>query len=79
MKNRFRIHVERTAMYWVMAERSHGVFTRQLYLGNNLDLDRIYADYTDEVSPAERPKRLDRVNQSADVAGDFARVGPGQA
>jgi HSP20 family protein len=34
---------------WVIAERSHGVFNRQLFLGDQLDTDHISADYTDGV------------------------------
>jgi HSP20 family protein len=34
---------------WVTAERPHGVFSRQLFLGDQLDTDNISADYTDGV------------------------------
>jgi HSP20 family protein len=34
---------------WVIAERSRGVFNRQLFLGDQLDTDHISADYTDGV------------------------------
>lgn len=34
---------------WLVAERPHGVFSRQFYLGNNLDANGITADYTDGV------------------------------
>jgi HSP20 family protein len=34
---------------WLAAERPHGVFTRQLYLGQSLDTDQVSADYTDGV------------------------------
>jgi HSP20 family protein len=33
----------------VAAERPRGIFSRQLFLGDNLDTDRIEADYTDGV------------------------------
>ena len=33
----------------VAAERARGVFSRQIFLGENLDADRIEADYTDGV------------------------------
>ena len=33
----------------VAAERARGVFSRQLFLGESLDADRIEADYTDGV------------------------------
>jgi len=34
---------------WVVAECPHGVFSRQLFLGDELDADNIAADYTDGV------------------------------
>jgi HSP20 family protein len=34
---------------WVTAERPHGVFSRQLFLGEQLDTDHIGANYTDGV------------------------------
>lgn len=34
---------------WLTAERPHGVFSRQLMLGKNLDTTRIEATYTDGV------------------------------
>ncbi|KAA8962863.1 Hsp20/alpha crystallin family protein [Mycobacterium sp.] len=34
---------------WVVAECPHGVFSRQLFLGDHLDTDNVVADYTDGV------------------------------
>jgi HSP20 family protein len=34
---------------WLVAERPHGVFSRQLSLGNSVDTDKITADYADGV------------------------------
>jgi len=34
---------------WLVSERPHGAFTRQLSLGTRLDVDKITADYTDGV------------------------------
>jgi HSP20 family protein len=34
---------------WLVAERPHGSFSRQLSLGNSVDTDKITADYTDGV------------------------------
>ncbi|WP_116375414.1 Hsp20/alpha crystallin family protein [Mycobacterium sp. MFM001] len=34
---------------WVTAERPHGVFSRQLFLGDQLNTENISADYTDGV------------------------------
>jgi HSP20 family protein len=33
----------------IAAEVSHGLFSRQLFLGDSLDVDRLAADYTDGV------------------------------
>ncbi|MBF6302158.1 Hsp20/alpha crystallin family protein [Nocardia amamiensis] len=38
-----------TGREMIAAERSRGVFSRQLFLGENLDTDNIRADYTDGV------------------------------
>ncbi|MDI3314234.1 MAG: HSP20 family small heat-shock protein [Mycobacterium sp.] len=50
---------------WLVSERPHGVFSRQLYLGNNLDTDKITADYTDgvlrltiPVAEAAKPRKI---------------------
>jgi HSP20 family protein len=34
---------------WLVAERPHGVFSRQLSLGKSVDTDKITADYADGV------------------------------
>jgi len=50
---------------WLAAERPHGVFTRQLYLGQSLDTDQVSADYTDgvlritiPVAAAAKPRKV---------------------
>jgi HSP20 family protein len=50
---------------WIVSERPYGVFSRQLYLGNNLDTDKITADYTDgvlrltiPVAEAAKPRKI---------------------
>lgn len=50
---------------WLASERPHGVFSRQLYLGNNVDADKITADYTDgvlrltiPVAEAAKPRKI---------------------
>ncbi|BCO38197.1 18 kDa antigen [Mycobacterium heckeshornense] len=50
---------------WVVAERPHGVFSRQLFLGSGLDADKISANYTDgvlrltiPVAEAARPRKI---------------------
>ena len=52
-RNVLTVKAERSAPNgdWEMlsAERPTGLFSRQLVLGENLDLDRIQADYTDGV------------------------------
>jgi HSP20 family protein len=44
-----RPHTSEDGHDWVVAERPHGVFSRQLFLGDQLDTDHISADYTDGV------------------------------
>lgn len=34
---------------WLVSERSHGIFSRQVSLGTSVDTDKITADYTDGV------------------------------
>ncbi|GFG73946.1 Hsp20/alpha crystallin family protein [Mycobacterium botniense] len=50
---------------WLVAERPHGVFSRQVFLGNGLDTDKITADYTDgvlrltiPVAEAAKPRKI---------------------
>lgn len=50
---------------WLVAERSYGAFSRQLTLGNNVDADRITADFTDgvlrltiPVAEAVKPRKI---------------------
>jgi HSP20 family protein len=53
-KNVLSVHAERRRteaddVELLVGERSHGTFSRQLFLGETLDADRIAADYTDGV------------------------------
>jgi HSP20 family protein len=41
----------------LIGERSHGTFSRQLFLGETLDADRLQADYTDGVLTLRLPVR----------------------
>ncbi|OBA80282.1 heat-shock protein Hsp18 [Mycobacterium sp. 1164966.3] len=50
---------------WLAAERPHGAFTRQLYLGQSLDTEQVSADYTDgvlritiPVAEAAKPRKV---------------------
>jgi HSP20 family protein len=50
----------------VVAERPRGVFTRQLFLGDNLDTDRVRAEYdagvlrlTIAISEQAKPRKID--------------------
>jgi len=47
--------VQETAGEQVAAERPRGVFSRQLILGDNLDLDNITASYADGVLKLQIP------------------------
>ncbi|OBI46431.1 hypothetical protein A5707_21360 [Mycobacterium kyorinense] len=52
-RNVLTVHAERTGLdqnrEMVSAERPRGVFSRQLFLGDNLDADQIEASYQDGV------------------------------
>ena len=53
-KNVLAIHAERRRpegekVELIVGERPHGVFSRQLFLGDTLDADALSADYTDGV------------------------------
>ncbi|HEX2283512.1 MAG TPA: Hsp20/alpha crystallin family protein [Mycobacterium sp.] len=50
---------------WLVAERPHGVFSRQVYLDASLDTDKITADYTGgvlrltiPVAEAAKPRKI---------------------
>lgn len=70
-KNVLTVRAERTRTRaegeeWMVAERPHGTFTRQLFLGDTLDADRIEAGYehgvlTVRIPVAERarPRRVE--------------------
>ena len=52
-KNVLTVHASRTRpaenVEMMLAERPHGTFSRQLFLGDTLDVDAIEADYSDGV------------------------------
>jgi HSP20 family protein len=63
----------------VVRERAHGAFSRQLFMGENLDTDAIEADYTDGVlrltipmHPAAKARRI-----QVAAGGSPKRVGEG--
>ena len=69
-RNVLTVHAERTRQdpdaERIAAEVSHGLFSRQLFLGDSLDVDRLTADYTDgvltlRIPVAERakPRRIE--------------------
>ena len=60
-----RRHVREEGDEWLVAERPAGRFTRQLMLGDNLDTERIDADYRDgvlhvtiPVAQAAKPRKV---------------------
>jgi HSP20 family protein len=66
------------------SERPRGVFSRQLVLGDNLDLDRIEASYTEgvlrlvvPVAEKAKPRKI-QIQQSADAAGTGSPDHPAQ-
>jgi len=59
-KNVLTVHAERTrasgdGVELLVGERPHGTFSRQLFLGDTLDTDRIDAQYTDGVLTLRLP------------------------
>jgi HSP20 family protein len=58
----------------IAAERPTGLFSRQLVLGDNLDLDRITADYTAGVLrltvPVAEKARPRKISVSSESSGD---------
>jgi HSP20 family protein len=59
-KNVLTVHAERTrpggeGVELLVGERPHGTFSRQLFLGETLDTDRIGAQYTDGVLTLRLP------------------------
>ncbi|MBD3914862.1 Hsp20 family protein [Nocardioides hwasunensis] len=83
-RNVLTVRAERVARNgdWeaLAAERPRGAFSRQLILGDNLDLDRIEASYTDgvlrlEVPVAERAKpRKIQIARESDSARERAEL-----
>ena len=69
-RNVLTVHAERPALdqnrEMVSAERPRGVFSRQLFLGENLDTDKIEASYNDgvlrlaiPVAEKAKPRRIE--------------------
>ena len=69
-RNVLTVHAERTRpdpdAERIAAEVSHGLFSRQLFLGDSLDIEKLTADYTDgvltlRIPVAERakPRRIE--------------------
>ena len=59
-RNVLTVHAERkrptsTEVEMLAAERPHGTFSRQLFLGDTLDVDHLQADYTDGVLTLQIP------------------------
>jgi HSP20 family protein len=82
-RNVLTIRAERLARNgdWEMLanERPRGLFSRQLVLGDNLDLDRIEAHYDDgvlrlriPVAEQAKPRKIDVTMGSADASGPAA-------
>jgi HSP20 family protein len=60
----------------LIAERPHGTFSRQLFLGESLDSDRLTARYSDGVLslrvPVAEKAKPRRVDVTADRSGNEA-------
>ena len=81
-RNVLTVHAERSRpdpdAERIAAEVSHGLFSRQLFLGDSLDVDRLAADYTDgvltlRIPVAERAKarriEIQHTSRPREVAG----------
>jgi HSP20 family protein len=82
-KNVLTVHAERTRpsgsedVELVAAERPHGVFSRQVFLGDTLDTDRIEADYnagvltlTIPIAEKAKPRKVEVTSRGDRVAID---------
>jgi HSP20 family protein len=82
-KNVLTVHAERRRptgadeVELVAAERPHGVFSRQIFLGDALDTDRIEAEYhagvltlTIPVAERAKPRRVEITSRGDQVAID---------
>lgn len=63
---------------WLVAERPRGTFTRQLFLGEGLDPDRVAADYTQGVLtltiPVAEQAKPRRVEVNRGEAGNGSQI-----
>jgi HSP20 family protein len=66
----------------VVAERPQGTFTRQLFLGDNLDVDHITATYDQgvltlvvPVAEQAKPRRVEIAEGSSSTGGNGAQQG----
>ncbi len=82
-RNVLTVHAERTRpdpdAERIAAEVSHGLFSRQLFLGDSLDIERLTADYTDgvltlRIPVAERAKPRRIEIQHSDRSGSPREV-----
>jgi HSP20 family protein len=82
-RNVLTVHAERSRpdpdAERIAAEVSHGLFSRQLFLGDSLDIDRLAADYTHgvltlRIPVAERakPRRIEIKQSGADAPREVA-------
>jgi HSP20 family protein len=82
-RNVLTVHAERSRpdpdAERIAAEVSHGLFSRQLFLGDSLDVDRLAADYTHgvltlRIPVAERakPRRIEIKQSGADAPREVA-------
>lgn len=87
-RNVLTVHAERTRpsadeVEMLAAERPHGAFSRQLFLGDTLDVDALQADYTDgvltlriPVAEKAKPRKvtINAQRSSTEVAGGTRRA-----
>jgi HSP20 family protein len=72
-RNVLTVHSERTRsidddVEMVIGERPHGTFSRQMFLGDTLDTERLTAEYTDGVLRLRVPVREQAKPRRVDIA-----------
>jgi len=83
-RNVLTVHAERPALdqdrEMVSAERPRGVFSRQLFLGENLDTDQIQASYQDgvlrlsiPVAEKAKPRRIAITNNHETISNSHEK------
>jgi HSP20 family protein len=79
-RNVLTVHAQRTrptgdSVELLIGERPYGAFSRQLFLGDTLDPDRLAADYTDGVLTIRLPIREQAKPRRVEVTSGTGKAG----